>query len=257
MHPPPRAPSHRGLATAESLQINPLCAYSSTSFPVTPSPLSKVNPSPLLPGRARMRICLPFLHRGEQGEGLHAPRSEMPGERDGVDGASPGKYFAFQVVGQREQHPDLLPGMCQTSLLDALMHHQQSRPRLLLPGQPVPGGGVRAPAGSGHPPPRQGRCSVTAAGTSRAARPASPHLSSPPFPSPLLPARCSWCSSRAEIRDSKKDVFCGQAVGTVSPAAQGRQMTAKAGDGCPSISLLPNPGPIPLGQPQHTVGELR
>lgn len=53
----------------------------------------------------------------------------MPGQRDEVDGTSPGKYSVFQAVGQREQHPDLLPGMCQTSLSDALMHHRQSRPQ--------------------------------------------------------------------------------------------------------------------------------
>lgn len=59
------------------------------------------------------------------------------------------------------------------------MHHGQSRPCLLLPGQAVPSSGIHALAGSWHPLPHQGRCAVTAAGTNRAARPASPSLSSP------------------------------------------------------------------------------
>lgn len=46
-------------------------------------------------------------------------------------------------------------------------------------------------------------------------------------------------------------LFSGEAAGMVFPAAQGREMAAKAGAGCPSVPLFQSPGPFPLGQPRH------
>lgn len=200
-----------------------------------------------------MRFCLPFLHRGKQGEGLHAaPRSEMPGQQDGVDGTSPGKYSAFQAAGQREQHPDLLPGMCQSSLLDALTH---PAPAIQTPSPPSRAGSARW----------RGLCPdwlLASTATSRAlCCDSSQHEPScPPFlTSPLLSCQHGAAGAAAGLKSetAKGWGFLEQAVGTVSPAAQGRQMAAKAGDGCPSILLLPSSGPFTLGQPQHTAGELR
>lgn len=178
-----------------------------------------------------MRICLPFLHRGKQGEGFHAaPRSEMPGQRDLVDGTSPGKYSAFQAVGQREQHPDLLSGMCQSSLLDALMHPSAA---IQTPSPPSRAGSAR----------RQGLRPgwlLASTAVSRALRcDSSRHEPSCPpcLTSPLLSCQHGPAGAAAGLKSetAKGWGFLEQAVGTVSPAAQGRQMAAKAGDGCPSI----------------------
>lgn len=178
---------------------------------------------------------------------------EMPGQRDGVDGTSLGKHSAFQALGQREQHPDLLPGMCQTSLLDALMHHRQSTPGASSQGRrcPVAGSVPRLPPGI------QRHIKGAACDSSRQEPSCSPCLTSLLLSfSPLLPARCSWCSSRAEIRESKRMVFLEQAVKERCPQ-QPRAGKWLQKQGMAVQAFCFSQVQVPSLWDNHTVGELR
>lgn len=186
-------------------RLNPLCAPSSTSFPVTPSPPSKVNPSLRFPGELACEFASPLCTGGKQGERFHAEHDSGMGRMAPPQGCTllsqrQGKENSTLTRCQAGAH--LTPGCFDAS------------PAIQTPSPPSRAGGVRAPAGSWHPQPYQGRCAVTAASRNRAARPASPSLSSP-LPSCQHGAAGAAAGPKSE---TAKGWFFG-AVGMVSSAA--------------------------------------
>lgn len=77
---------------------------------------------------------------------------------------SPGKYFAFQVVGQSKRHPDLLPCMYPRLCMLCCI---TSDPGLIssFQGSQCLSVGSAPRLSSWHRKPRQGHCTTTAVGS--------------------------------------------------------------------------------------------